>query len=208
MTRDGSIEIRGVAAVIMNPCGEIAVIRENESKRSTHKLAGMESIPMETQEPGETKMDTLKRMLFDEELGGLHSLPDSFRRICQFRPRPHVKVDTYALYTDSLVIPPGSGKDVGQLRWVNPEEVLKSPRFMLSRDDIDKLPNFLEASVRQAIIRVLEELAPGRYLPVGKLRWRPGVEESILSHRTFRPLLFKQTIDQIPDRIFDHLANI
>lgn len=72
-------KVTGVGALIVCPGWMdrgFLTIKELNSKRSTNKLAGMRSLPMETVEAGETHNLALKRMFFEETipnpwLGGL-----------------------------------------------------------------------------------------------------------------------------------------
>lgn len=209
-------KIAGVAALIVDPTGNILIGTERDSLQRTHKLRGMRSIPMESR----AKVDngdnehTLNRMLYKEEVGGLHLIETRLtdRLLCVIQHRPGTWVNYYLLHTQDSFFVPGSAKDFGDLRWERPESILSSRKYTLMRNHGDQLPSFLDPLVRQAIMRVLDDLQVDKSLFLGSLKWRPGVEDSVKtyydlrrSESTFSPPIITSTIDQIPSLVFKHI---
>lgn len=62
----GIVEKVGVGVLLFAPSGRILVMKELVSKPSIGKEAGMISFPLETMRPGESREDTVVRLLFEE----------------------------------------------------------------------------------------------------------------------------------------------
>lgn len=121
---DSETKIEGVAAFIVLPIHhKVVTIEELHTKRSTNKIAGMRSIPMETIEPGETHEEALIRLLKEEvraePLCNMHNLIRT--KLTAFQMIPDVWVHTYYLEASyHTQISLGSeAKEVANLKWEN-----------------------------------------------------------------------------------------
>lgn len=131
MKTEARPEIIGVGAFIVNPDipskGFIA-LQELITKRSTNKLAGMFSYPVETIEPGEDHNQALLR-LFKEEIHIQPPLILPKIKLGQFLLLPGVSLHTYLFEVKSdVTIAVGSTpQEVKNPRWMTFQEVLAAP---------------------------------------------------------------------------------
>ncbi len=120
MFSEGTAEIFGVAAFIVKPPHDVLTIEEFITKRSTNKIAGQRSVPMETVEEGEDIEHALKRLL-DEEIRVKPLVTERLTQheICRFRPLGHILVRTFYLEANNLsVVLTGSEvTEVGNPEW-------------------------------------------------------------------------------------------
>ncbi|MBI2610829.1 NUDIX hydrolase [Candidatus Kaiserbacteria bacterium] len=115
---------RGVALIVVNPNGEVLVLKELEAKPDLEKYVGIYSIPMETVEKGESEQEALARLI-TEELGGLSVEIESKKRGFYWIAQD-ARASLYVGQTDTrdLRCPSKSGEVDGQ-RWESPREALK-----------------------------------------------------------------------------------
>ena len=154
-------------------------LTELRSSRSTHKLAGSRTVPMESLEVGETQAQTLER-LTKEEIQLRHFTYDPSRvlssRLVTCELRPGVRVPTYLLQVPpkTNIIVGSEAHEVADLRWTPFEEVLEAPKCDLS----------LRPGTREAILS---------YLDFSR------------NNGGFKPAIYKYSDlkDPIPDEVFD-----
>jgi len=115
--------LRAVSLVVRNPAGEILVLEELTTKPHLGKYAGMLSIPMETCDPGQDYLTTL-RQLHDEELAGLSSIRIPGQPVGVYRVAPKAWARLYTAESDTFQLPAASldgHVDVRNHRWIRPE---------------------------------------------------------------------------------------
>lgn len=131
MSIETQTELVGVGAFIVNRDishqGFIA-LQELITKRSTNRLAGMFSYPMETIEPGEDHDQALKR-LFKEEIHIQPPLILPKIKLGQFSLLHGVSLHTYLfeIGSDVTIAVGSTPQEVKNPRWVTFQEVLTAP---------------------------------------------------------------------------------
>ena len=180
----GEITGLGILVVVpQDPNRGFLSLQELTNKRSTHKVAGSRTLPMETTEAGETSLQTLNRLTTEEiQLKGFTYDPQKVlnHRLCTCELRPGVLVPTYL-----LPVPPdvdvkigSESQEVADIRWMTFKEVVKAPRNDLG----------LRPGTREAVQAYLDYLRN----PTG-----------------FRPKVYRYAdiADHIPDAIFREIEN-
>lgn len=154
-------------------------LRELRSRRSTHKVAGSRTLPMESTNPGENWVQTLARLTREEiQLQNFTYNPDEVMSqkvcTCELRPAVYVSIHLLQLSPEVDVIIGSESQEVSDLRWMPFQEVIEAPKNDLS----------LRPGSREAVLSYLDYLKN----PAG-----------------FLPSVYKYTdlIDQVPDVIFD-----
>lgn len=123
-------DIVGVGVLVVTGDYQFLTVRELNTKRTTGKLAGMLSIPMETRQGQESDIQTLCR-LFDEEVR-LDSVadPTKLRKIhlCNIQLRNEVCLHVWCIpFTDKPSVRQGTDtQDVSDPTFTSLDEVLKS----------------------------------------------------------------------------------
>lgn len=174
--------VAGVGALIVvpkDPDRGFLTLEELISKRSSNKLRGSRTLPMETVEPGETHADAWERLTSEEiQLQNVGYDPREVTRnlLCKCELRPGV-----VLYTSVLEVPPDAAviigsesQEVANLRWTSFADVLNAPK-----GDLGIRPGTRE--VIQAYLAYMEN--PMSY--------------------ELRIFMYSGLYDKIPDSVFD-----
>ncbi len=205
----------GVGAVVIHPDQRILVVTEQNTRRFTRKLEGMMSIPMETQELGESDEDTLRRSICGEETTGLSFAEQNLTQnpLAEIQFWPGIWLKAYALHATHGGVQIGSDPATTDARWVDIDEILTAPKHSFGRTDSENLPDFLRPPVSAALKRFLNSLEDDKRVNVGSLRWRPGTEEAITclkefmgGNRDFLPRTYLQPNDTFPTELFSYLG--
>lgn len=143
MHQELSERVSGVGVLIIpdkNPPERFLTLVELHTKRSTNKLRGMQSFPMETIEDGEDHQQALIR-LFEEEvrLDGLLS-PQNLTQIklCRAELTPGVVLHTYLIELDKepkIKLGTASGEVIDP-RWTPLNEVVTTPNSLKFRPGV------------------------------------------------------------------------
>ncbi|MBU3957418.1 NUDIX hydrolase [Patescibacteria group bacterium] len=123
--------LTGVGALIISPESSyesFATITEGHTKRSTNKLRGMQSLPMETAEWGETYEQTLER-LFEEEIRflPLSLLLKTKLCTCELAPGVLVHLYLYEIPSHNSIFLGSHNQEVSNLEWVSFVDILNEP---------------------------------------------------------------------------------
>lgn len=174
--------ITGVGALIVvpeDPDRGFLTLKELISKRSTHKVAGMRTLPMETLELGETHANAWDRLTKEEiQLGNVTYdstvVGDNILCLCELRPGAVLHVSILEVPADAAIIIGSESQEVSDLRWTRFDDVLNAPRGDLG----------LRPGTREVVQSYLAyKMKPGDYSP-----------------RVYR---YHNLQDKIPHRIFD-----
>ncbi len=179
---EGRIAGLGLVIVTQNSLDRGFIsLTELRSKRSTHKVAGSITIPMESRESGETPAENLARLTTEEiQLRNFSYNPEQVlsQKLCTCELRPGVIVPMYLLEVSSAtdVIPGSESQEVAGLRWTQFTEAVASPQNDLR----------LRPGTREAVWSYLTY-------------WRNPAD--------FKPLVYsyEQLTDHIPSEIFDQI---
>ena len=120
-------KIRGVALIVYDPDDNILILQEYESKPHIGKYSGMFSVPMETSEPDELDFHAIVRLVVEELQGFDILITDTLLlRIGSYQIVPDVWVNLYSIETVNNHLPDFNpkNKEVGNYRWMRPEEAL------------------------------------------------------------------------------------
>lgn len=175
-------QIEGVAAFIAAPkYYRVLTIEELQTKRSTNKIAGMRSIPMETVEPGESYEDALRRLLEEEvmiELGVNYSTSRllSTCELCVFQMIPNVWVHTFFLGTAGthMTRVGSEAKEVANPKWEHVRDIL----------DHDLGSRLYRGGNRESVWSFLREMRNELYP---------------------RPDIYEKITDRVPAWVFDEI---
>lgn len=174
--------VAGVGALIIvpeDPDRGFLTLRELRSKRSSNRLIGARTLPMETIEPGETHTEAWMRLTSEEvQLQNIKYDPrkvaENVLCLCELKPG-------VILYASVLEVPPNVGviigsesQEVADLGWTRFENVLNAPA-----GDLGIRPGTRE--VAQAYLAY--KIDPDSYMP-----------------RVYR---YGDLQDHIPDELFD-----
>lgn len=170
----------GILVVVPEEPGRgFASLRELRSRRSTNKLAGSMTVPMESVEVGETQAQALERLTREEiQLRDFTYDPGRVlnSRLVTCELRPGVWVPMYLLQVPSRVdiIVGSEAHEVSDLRWTPFEEITEAPASDLS----------LRPGTREAVLSYLDYLR---------------------NDGGFKPAFYRylELGDRIPDAIFD-----
>lgn len=113
---------------------DFLTIEETRTKRSSGKLKGMRSLPMETVEDGETHQQALARLLQEEVRLNTVCLAGELIRLKlgRYELTPGVVLHAYVIEAPrDSGISVGSGVDVQRPEWTSIEEVLATSRGSL-----------------------------------------------------------------------------
>lgn len=125
--------VAGVGALIVvpeDPGRGFLTLRELTSKRSTHKVAGMLTLPMETVKPGEEYAQTFERLTREEiQIKNFRYDPRAVTRLCLCELRSGVILHASVLEVspDVDVIIGSESQEVADLGWTRFEDVLNAP---------------------------------------------------------------------------------
>ncbi len=210
------VNISGVCAVIVGPDGKILSTRENTSKRVTGKVAGMLTIPMETQEPGESDFQTTLRLL-EEEAAGLQIeilTPESLKdgHLCRVQMTPGVWVNIYELHTTNKRGRGSQFNDVDGIYWHSASNILQAPLYTLHGQQTPEIPENLHPEVKSALHLLSTKLSKDTSINLGRLGWRPGTWDGVYCYRLraslgslYRPPVLESPSGRLPSIVFDYL---
>lgn len=124
-------KIRGVAALIVNPArNSFLTVEERETKRSTNKIAGMRTIPMETVNLGEDLESAFERLFHEEfQLINFDTRNATRRRLGVFELtlQATVYLDFFELGEEVTVILGSESHEVTNPAWIEFHEVMIEP---------------------------------------------------------------------------------
>ncbi len=156
-------------------------LRELRSKRSTNKVLGMRTLPMETVEPGEVRLQAWERLVKEEfHVTNFQYDPQEVVQnvLCRCELRPGVMLYASVLQIDpqAEIVAGSESQEVADLRWTQFDDVLSAPQGDLG----------IRPGMREVIRSYMEyQRDPLEYSP-----------------RTYR---YSELHDQIPDQIFNLL---
>ncbi|TSC89431.1 MAG: Uncharacterized protein G01um10145_588 [Microgenomates group bacterium Gr01-1014_5] len=164
----------GVGALLVTPDLKFLTVQELENKRSTGKIAGMRTAPMETVVDGESDDDALKRLFQEEVVLDEAELPlDKKVLLCKIQLTKGVWLHGYLLQIERpvLAVIGTENHEVSDPLWTSIEEVLHS-----NPDNRQFRPG-----VRELVFSYLNFLK---------------------SPENFSPHIYPQTQGQVPDEAF------
>ncbi len=200
----------GVGVIVINHDGKFLAVQETHSRRDNRKMIGMWSHPMETLEENEEYEDALRRLLFEEEVENINVKETSLTSTYLGRVQLSLGIwlHNFLLHTDDNEIRMGKATDVSQLAWFDPKEAYEAPVILLSKEERNLLPQFLNPIVKIWIEKYLAGLNSGQRISFGSLKWRPSVRESIHSYfeylkdpNIYIPKSYAVTVDDFPPEI-------
>ena len=122
---NSKIIIYGVGLLLFAPSGKIFVLRELVSKPQINKEAGMISIPFETTIKGESHIDTLQRLIYEEIGEELNSKPVFFKKFLIKASQTHsIEIFVYTASTTNEFIAHPHDNDIIHYGWLTPRELL------------------------------------------------------------------------------------
>ncbi|OGY10151.1 MAG: hypothetical protein A3A58_02500 [Candidatus Blackburnbacteria bacterium RIFCSPLOWO2_01_FULL_41_27] len=168
----------GVGVLLVTPDFRFLTVQELKTKRSTGKIVGMRTAPMETVIDGESDDDAIKRLFQEEVVLNEAELPlDKKVLLCKIQLTKGVWLHGYLLQIEQPVLAAiGTEKhEVSDPFWTSIEEVLQS-----NPDDRQFRPG-----VRELVLSYLTFLE---------------------SPENFSPHLFFRTQGKVQDEVFDSLG--
>lgn len=174
--------VPGVGALIVvpeDPDRGFLTLRELRSKRSTHKVVGMLTLPMETVEPRENYAQAFERLTREEiQIENFRYDPRAIVRLClcELRPGVVLHASILAVSPDADIIIGSESQEVADLRWTSFEDILNAPKGDLG----------IRPGTREVVQSYLEyRVNPTIYQP--------------------RAYGYDELHDRIPDEVFDLL---
>ncbi len=168
----------GVGVLLVTSDSRFLTVQELKNKRSTGKIAGMRTAPMETVMDGESDADALKRLFQEEVVLNEAELPlDKKVLLCKIQLTNGVWLHGYLLQVEQPVFAAigTENHEVSDPLWTSIEEVLHS--------NSDKRQ--FRPGVKELVLSYLNFLE---------------------SPENFSPHFFFQTQGQMPDEVFDSLG--
>lgn len=133
----------GVGALVVTPDFQFLTVEELRTKRSTRKIAGMRTAPMETVFAGESDDKALTRLFQEEVVFNGTSLPlDKKVLLCKIQLTRGIWLHGYLLQIEqpSSVVIGTEGNEVANPVWTNIDEVIYSdPNEWLFRPGVREL---------------------------------------------------------------------
>lgn len=174
--------IRGVGTIIVNPNGEILVGKEMLAKKNHKRQVGQLSIPLETVKPYERKnknallLASLTEIVTDDCIDvvrkGLREVTiDGPIYLEEGEVSGALSVFHWVLDSDEMPFIPSVPEEFGELRWMDPQQVMESEKLRPYAATLIKyaeVKGFLNG-VEDREIPILSKYSPNQYSAVREL---------------------------------------